>query len=202
LIIIEIYNILKRATYRGFPLVDFSLPGSQGEAFFLINMNYETTAEIEIAIAKHYDWRQNLIVPNVSWGLLFHEADILVMSKAGYLTEIEIKVSRSDLIADKTKSHQHQSRLIKSIYFAIPEKLEIHAEHILPRAGIYIVGKTGKVKKIREAEINKESRILKDEEKYNLARLGTMRIWNLKENTLMQMNSYKNLLNSKHYIDK
>ncbi len=160
-------------------------------------MNYETTAEIEIAIAKHYGWRQNLIVPNVSWGLLYHEADILVMTKQGYLTEIEIKVSKSDLIADKSKRQQHQSKLVKSIYFAMPEKLEIYTDHVLSRAGILIVGKTGKIKLLRKAEINKESRILTDNEKYNLARLGTMRIWNLKSNLLMQMNSYKNLLISK-----
>ena len=133
-------------------------------------------------------------MPNVSWGLLCHEADILVMSKLGYLTEIEIKVSKSDLIADTLKKHQHKSKLIKYLYFAIPEKLELHIEHIPSRSGVYSVSKVGKVRLLRKAEINKESRILNDDEKYNLARLGTMRIWNLKGVGLAQMNNYKNLL--------
>jgi hypothetical protein len=158
-------------------------------------MNYETTAEIELAIAKYYGWRQNIIVPNVSWGLLYHEADILIMTKSGCVYEIEIKVSKSDLIAENKKRHKHQSNIIKSIYFAIPEKLKQHIEYILPNAGIYIIGKTGTVRLLREAEININYRNLNDMEKYNLARLGTMRIWNLKSRVMVQMNSYRNLLN-------
>jgi len=36
-----------------------------------------TSQHVEIAVAKHFGYRQNLIVPNVHWGLgLAYEADM------------------------------------------------------------------------------------------------------------------------------
>jgi hypothetical protein len=35
-----------------------------------------TTAEIEVVIAKHFGIRQNIIVPNISWGFDSHEMDL------------------------------------------------------------------------------------------------------------------------------
>lgn len=157
-------------------------------------MNHETTAEIELAIAKKYGWRQNIIVPNVSWGLLYHEADLLIMSKLGVLTEIEIKVSRLDLIADSFKRQKHRSKIIKYLYFAIPRKLEKSISSIQENAGIYIVETNGNVKKERNATTNPDFIKLKDEQRYNLARLGAMRIWNLKQRLHESIQSYKNII--------
>lgn len=48
---------------------------------------------------RRLDYRRNTVVPNAYWGLgLTWEADLLVISKAGYLTEVEIKVSKADLL--------------------------------------------------------------------------------------------------------
>ena len=157
-------------------------------------MKYETTQEIEYRIANYYGFRQNLIVPNVSWGLLKHEADLLILSKNNYLTEVEIKISKSDLIADLKKKHQHKSNIIKYLYFAIPEKLKEYISYIPEQAGIYIIEQNGKVNKLRNAKENINIRKLKEEEKYNIARLGTMRIWNLTEKLIKSNNDYKNLL--------
>lgn len=67
--------------------------------------------------------RSHLVVPNVSWGFLDHEADLLVMSKARLLTEIEIKRSWSDFIADFKKAHDHSHPLIARCYYAVPSSI-------------------------------------------------------------------------------
>ena len=64
--------------------------------------------------------RQNIVVPNVDWGFLNHEADLLVLSKRGYLTEVEIKRSWSDFVADFEKKHHHYDKKLSHFYYAVP----------------------------------------------------------------------------------
>jgi hypothetical protein len=64
--------------------------------------------------------RKNIVVPNCSWGFLNHEADLLIMSKSGYLTEVEIKRSWSDFKADFQKNHTHNDKHIAHLYYAVP----------------------------------------------------------------------------------
>lgn len=154
-----------------------------------------TTAEMEIAVANYFGVRQNLIVPNISWGLDIHECDLLICSKSGYLTEVEIKISKSDLIKDKEKRHGHYNQRIKALYFAIPDYLyteEIIA-HIPNRAGILTVRYNGKrfvVLAEREAEKSKGI-AMTESEKFNMARLGALRIWNLKRKNTEHKANYK-----------
>ncbi len=156
-------------------------------------MNYETCTEIEMVLAKKFDYRQNLIIPNVSWGLCLHECDLLMLSKNGYATEIEIKVNKYDLLKDKEKKHNHYSNKIKRLYFAIPEKLnkEEIIKEIPKRAGIIVIDKYGRRDIIRKSEINKNALKFTDEERFNLSRLGALRIWNLKEKILKLKNNKK-----------
>ena len=137
---------------------------------------------IEMAMVKHYDWSKNLIVPNVYWEF-DHELDLCVVSKAGYITEIEIKVSLSDLKKDREKTHLHYDKKgrIKYLYFAIPAKLAKHIEHIPDNAGVYVVTTKGRVVKIADPKPWLNARKLTDKEQYQVARLGAIRIWNLKE---------------------
>jgi hypothetical protein len=67
--------------------------------------------------------RQNIVVPNVDWGFLNHEADLLVLSKANYLTEIEIKRSWSDFMADFKKKHTHYDKKLSHFYYAVPSSI-------------------------------------------------------------------------------
>jgi hypothetical protein len=136
--------------------------------------------DIEIAVAHYFSWRVNLIVPNVSWGMFIHECDLLIVTKAGYCYEIEIKTSRSDLKADMQKRHGHQSKIIKKLYFAIPDYLSDCIEFIPARAGIITVSAQDRCKCIREPEIMQAPK-LTDNERFQVARLGTMRIWVMKE---------------------
>jgi len=42
------------------------------------------TIEMEIAFARYFGIRQNLIIPNVSWGMDTHECDLFVLTPARY----------------------------------------------------------------------------------------------------------------------
>ena len=73
--------------------------------------------EIEIALAKKFEYLKNIIVFNVigeSEDLpIGHECDCLVLSKSGYLTEIEIKRSWQDFLNDFKKKNRERKELIK-----------------------------------------------------------------------------------------
>ncbi len=148
------------------------------------------TAEMEIALASWFDYRQNLIVPNVYWGMNMHECDLLVVSRVGYVTEVEIKVSRADLRKDAEKKHGHNGgRVIKFLYFALPESLKEAALEFVPeRAGILTVWDDRdhglRVRRVRDALPNKVATKMSDSERYKVARLGALRIWNLKRKLL------------------
>jgi len=137
--------------------------------------------DIEIAVANYFNIRQNLIVPNISWGLFIHECDLLVITKAGYAWEVEIKVSRSDLIKDKEKRHGHFDKRIKDLYFAMPEAMEKDIEHVPERAGIILVNDRLRCKTLRKPQSNKNAIPFTDKEKFQVARLGALRIWGLKK---------------------
>ena len=144
------------------------------------------TIDMEIALSEYFNARQNLIVPNVEWGAFIHECDLLIITKAGYAYEIEIKVSRADLKKDRGKRHGHVDRRdrIKQLYFAVPEHLLPIDEHIPARAGIISVtrinGRYSCVSK-RRAQVSPTACKWSDPERYNVARLGSMRIWTLKK---------------------
>jgi hypothetical protein len=72
--------------------------------------------EVEEAVARMFGIRQNIIVPNISWGMGLHECDLLIIRKSGYAVEVEIKVSRWDLRKDLKKTHGHQSGRIREFY--------------------------------------------------------------------------------------
>jgi hypothetical protein len=144
-----------------------------------------TCLDIEIAMAHYFNPRVNLIVPNISWGMMIHECDLLILTPSNYAYEVEIKVSKYDLIKDKEKRHKHQSDKIKKLYFAIPNYLlESCLEHIPERAGILTVAhkkyNLSSVKKIREAQVNSNYQFTVGD-RYMIARLGVMRTWRLRE---------------------
>ena len=153
---------------------------------------------MELALVSYLNYRQNLIVPNVYWGMDIHECDLLVVSKAGYLTEVEIKITRADLRADAKKGHGHRSRIIKRLFFALPECLESSIEFVPERAGIILVrpmkkddidaGWSPYCREIRPAQRNKAAGKISDHDRYKIARLGTLRIWGLKRKLLKERN--------------
>ena len=162
------------------------------------------TAKMEIILMHYFGIRRNLIVPCVSnWSdLTLFEIDLLILSKSKYATAIEIKVSKSDLKNDLNKRHisqldkcqwngelgfNHYYKNLKHFYYAVPEELKEDALDQIPSwSGLLIAKKYGEHYHI--VEIRKPKLLFNtkwtDEMRFQLARLGTMRILNLKENQI------------------
>lgn len=150
-----------------------------------------------------FSWRKNFCcIPNVSWGFLPWEADLLICSKSGYLTEIEIKISATDWENDKKKKKflyrkdptykftaQAKSWIrIKEFWYAAPIKLaKRHEELNIPRfAGVIGINlkKSSWLERyqiLKNPKINRNAEKLTDLEKAHLARLGSIRIWTKKD---------------------
>lgn len=97
------------------------------------------------------------------------ESDICFFSNAGYCTEIEIKISRSDFFADFKKKDKHEyiqnpikNRKPHYFYYACQENL-IDFSEIPTYAGLIYVTKNGWSKTIKTApKIHKEKLDIKD----------------------------------------
>jgi len=157
-----------------------------------------TLLDMEICIAKMFDSRQNIIVPNISWGFGVHECDLLIIKPSGYAIEVEIKRSKSDLLADKKKGHNHESTKISELYYALPECLmDSCMEHIPLTAGVisvkyYESRSWWSAAIIRPAMTHKRTK-LTDEQIQKVSRLGVMRIWTLKSTLVSLMKDNKAL---------
>jgi hypothetical protein len=129
--------------------------------------------------------RSHLVFPNVFRGLGFnHELDLLSISPLSHFgTEIEIKVSKADVIRDLKKRHPHEDPRIRQFYFAGPVELQDAFFEYIPReAGIITVfsGYQGYYCAItKKPGINKNCRPFTREEINRLLRLGNMRYWSL-----------------------
>jgi len=146
-------------------------------------MNYCTETEIQVALARYYDYLQCLVVPNVE---LPYEMDLVVLSKSGYASEIEIKISLPDLRKDAGKRHSHDfccnRNLIKQLWFAIPESMDFaKALPFIPEnAGIYVITDQGYVLTKRKPKINALAKQWDENGYMKLARLAMIKLWSLK----------------------
>lgn len=154
-----------------------------------------TTLEMEVVLSEYLNFRKNIVVPNVSWGMFSHECDLIRLTPAGYCSEIEIKISLADLKKDAQKRHKHidgggyRENKIKYLYFAIPEYLEKHIDLIPDRAGVLIVKEIKKdwwpapelrVYETRKPEIQSNYKFT-EKQRFRLLELMALRIWGLKK---------------------
>lgn len=152
-----------------------------------------TTEEMEIALMKELNVRQNIIIPNISYGMDdLHECDLLVLRKSGWADEIEIKISKADFKNDKRKKHDHTHQLIRDFYFAVPEWMEDFSLANVPKkAGLMIVRMVEvrydghikiepRIKITKRPNSNPCARKWTDKEIIKLGHLGCMRIYSLK----------------------
>ena len=102
------------------------------------NDTQRSLTDIEIALARLFDYMKNTVVFNVrgeSWLFpLTHEADMLVVGKDRKLCEIEIKRTYADFCADFDKRHLHDSTDsigIERFYYAIPAGIHQKAVKVL-----------------------------------------------------------------------
>jgi hypothetical protein len=146
-------------------------------------MNKDTEFEHQLSIAHYFGVRDYVVVPNVSWGFMPYECDLLVMAKAGWLYEVEIKISKSDLIADAKKKHGHNSKLVQKLWFAFPKELESSINCVPERAGILLTEHPKGshrylyVTELRKPVVNPIATRLSINEQFRLARLGAIRAW-------------------------
>ena len=148
-----------------------------------------TADEIQLALYNSGIWnkRQDIFVSNLSWGLLNHEADLVILTKSGYLTEVEIKRSWEDFKADFKKEHKHKDEHVYRFYYCIPESIKdefisfLEERYELIRPSVLCYTEEGEIKITPGGWPNTGGRRLFIEEQLTVARLGCMRIWNLKE---------------------
>ena len=84
-----------------------------------------TIDQIHLALRNSIFWkkRTDIMIPNLSWGLLPYEADFVVVNKSGYMTEIEIKRSWEDFKADFKKNHKHDDERVYFFAYCVPESI-------------------------------------------------------------------------------
>ena len=150
-----------------------------------------TTPKLELLIADHFGTRTNIIVPNVSWGLINHEADLLVLRPSKWAEEVELKISKADLKRDQEKNGgagHRVSKLIHKLWFAVPEELadmpEIPAHAGIIKAVFDPARHYWRTVTVRAPMLIKGTRKLTDDEIYQLMRLGMFRVWSLKQKQL------------------
>lgn len=154
-----------------------------------------TIDEIQIALRNSGIWnkRQDIFIPNLSWGLLQYEADLVIITKSGYLTEVEIKRSWEDFKADFKKGHEHNDPRVYNFYYCVPESIVARvAEFLLGKYGsncpaMLCFEESGSISHyFGVGRAHRGGRKLFIEEQLIAARLGCMRVWNLKEKLLKQ----------------
>ena len=108
-----------------------------------------------------------------------YEADLIYITKSGYLTEVEIKIDINDFRNDFKKKIYHSSSMVSALYYAFPEVLykkyedEIR-ERVEEIAGIITVCNYGcKVK--AKAPKRKEVAPLTDTQIKDFMRIGCMK---------------------------
>ncbi len=139
------------------------------------------------------------LMENVSWGLFnWGEVDLLVCSKALYLTDVEIKLSISDLRADFRKRKWRSNRFkadIKHHYYAVPKEIEVRAISVIeqhrPNSGIIVVEKKlcgsggneyhiESCRVLKQSKANNKAKAFPGDKLINLARLSMFRYWRKK----------------------
>lgn len=158
-----------------------------------------TEERVAFAVAtKLFDWKRHIVVPNLSWGMgLGFEIDLGILSSANWLTEVEIKVSLSDLRREGEKwrhkiapqlANVYQSKIRKR-FIAMPLELwnkrynpSLRTEFPTIPEGVGVItvygdmyGDTAKIEK--PALPDKAARKLTPDEREQMIRLGYLRFW-------------------------
>ena len=74
----------------------------------------------EMIISNEVSLRNEIAIPNLSWGMLPYEADLVVINKTGYMREYEIKRSLQDLKADFKKKCYHDAEQVYQFFYVLP----------------------------------------------------------------------------------
>ena len=174
-----------------------------------------TIQEIEeMIISNEVSLRNEIAIPNLSWGMLPYEADLVVINKTGYMREYEIKRSLQDLKADFKKKCYHNAEQVYQFFYVLPisikeKALELFRMHQTDDAYINTFGKSTEYHEALPAVIfyNDEGhtaertrfsghlhgnhRKLFLEERLTITRLLSIRYWKLRLNKQEQKEGKK-----------
>lgn len=167
-----------------------------------------TINQIHLALRNSGLWnkRTDIMIPNLSWGLLPYEADFVVLNKSGYLTEIEIKRSWEDFKADFKKNHNHDAEQVYYFYYCVPISIAVKVRDFLKEKygeryklsapAVLWYDENGRIQRLVDEDGTcfgiqyassispyKNHRKLFLEERLKVARLGQLRYWSLLEKT-------------------
>jgi hypothetical protein len=157
--------------------------------------------DIELALMRFLDYRRNLIVANIN-AITSFEVDLLSVSQRGYAHGFEIKISKSDLMRDFKKPqhslvHYTDDMRLKRFFkhfkhfsYAVPNHLLETTLDVVPmHFGVYVVSAytptyNNATTKYIVSCARKPKTLFNykwnDREMYQLARLGAIRIHDLK----------------------
>ena len=166
-----------------------------------------TSQQISLVLSTRHDLRQEMLIPNVSWGLVsWGECDLLSVSNAGYITEYEIKLTLADFKREWRKKRwvgivenpeidsiyaRDFRKMVKSYYIVVPKKLTEKITPLIPEqigAGIIEILEERAWKdaplhrwanEVKPAVANRKAGKLTDEQRIRLGYWAAMRYWNL-----------------------
>lgn len=114
---------------------------------------------------------------------------MLALSQSGYLYEIEIKISIADLKRDRSKRkwtpafQAYAGSMLRGMWFAMPKTVWDHkdaADAVPEKAGVIVVSDDKRAAIVRQCKPDASAHKLSERERFQLARLGTMRYWTRK----------------------
>lgn len=163
-----------------------------------------TARDLQLAFYKHTVQRYEIVAPNIHLDWQFNEMDILGLRRSGYVDEVEIKLTRSDFLADFKKKvkvkdgkieivpgHFHtnfvdtpkhdavKQGLAHCNYFSflMPESLADKCE-IPEYAGLYIYKERSNwIVEVKKAPLLHKRKI-SEQLKYEIGRKMAYRYWN------------------------
>ena len=137
---------------------------------------------IQRALGWHFGIDRGCIpIPNVLMVGGNYEADFIYINKNDYLTEVEIKISIPDFKADFKKKHYHDSKDVRSLYYALPKDLykkdkELFKSMAADRgAGIIVVSGCRTCDIVQKAVIRKNVKPLGHWQMIGYMRLGCLK---------------------------
>lgn len=119
------------------------------------------TKKCQIAICRREIKKGNYVTENLDF-FFNGEMDVAAINKSGYISEFEVKVSRSDFRADAKKykwnfygvsTDAHRGRCPNYFWYVCPEGMIKEAELLKPYMGLIYIDESGNVSVIRKAKM-------------------------------------------------
>jgi len=150
--------------------------------------------KIEIALYNHFNFLNNDIISNVFLDFNRYECDLMVITKSLYVSEVEIKISVSDLRAESKKQRYklngyHNPNFsvcdfLKHKWFAMPEEMEKQGLELIPKySGLLCVNEKMGVKIVKKPEKLSDKKI-SNEQRTDFLRIGNLKVFTLKNRIL------------------